>query len=341
MPVVEHLIADTFGTHIGKYSERLKVTKGKETLIQAPLLHLQSVTVASRGVSLSADALQACCERGIPVHFVSRRGEVYASLYAAGLTGTILTRREQLAAYHDERGRQAAVAFVTGKIRNQSATLKYMAKSRAETAPDIADELKLCAGEVGDYEETVRHLVGDTCDEIRGGLMSAEAHAAKRYWAAARAIIPPEYEWQARHGRGAVDPVNSLLNYGYGILYAQVERALVLAGLDPYAGFVHADRPGKPSLTLDLIEEFRQVIVDRVVFGLVNRHFTVEQDEKGWLAEETRRSLAEKVLARLETAVRYEGKRFPLRCVLQMQARQLAAFLRRDRECYEPFKAGW
>lgn len=341
MPIIEHLIADTFGTHIGKYSERLKVTKGKETLIQAPLLHLQTVTVASHGVSLSADALRACCERGIPVHFVSRRGEVYASLYAAGLTGTILTRREQLAAYHDERGQQAAVAFVTGKIRNQAATLKYLAKTRTEAAPDVANELKLCAGEVGDYEETVYRLTGKTCDDIRPGLISAEAHAAKRYWAAVRAIIPAEYEWQARRGRGATDPVNSLLNYGYGILYAQVERALVLSGLDPYAGFVHADRPGKPSLTLDLIEEFRQVVVDRVVFGLVNRHFTVDQDEKGRLAEETRRSLAEKVLARLETAVRYQGKRFPLRVVLQMQARQLASFLRCDRDAYQPFKAGW
>lgn len=341
MAVVEHLIAEEFGSHIGKYSERLKVTQGKTTLGQAPLLHLQSVTVASKGVSISADAIRACCERGIPIHFVSRRGEVYASLYASGLTGTILTRRAQLAAYHDERGRLAALAFVSGKIRNQADTLKYLAKSRTESAPDAADELKLCAGEVADYEENLYHLEGDVCDDIRPFLMSIEAHAAKRYWSAVRAVVPEQYGWESRIGRGATDPVNSLLNYGYGILYAQVERALILAGLDPYGGFIHADRPGKPSLVLDLIEEFRQVTVDRVVFGLVNRHFTVEQDEHGRLSKETRQALAEKVLKRLETAFRYYGKRFPLRAVLQSQARCLASFFRRDSDTYEPFTAGW
>jgi len=341
MAIVEHLVAEEFGCHIGKYSERLKITQGGATLAQAPLLHLQSVTIASHGVSISADAIHACCERGIPIHFVSGRGEVYASLYAAGLTGTILTRRAQLEAYHDERGGLTALAFATGKIRNQAATLKYLAKSRAESAPEVAAELKLCAGEVADYEENLRRLEGTTCEELRPGLMCAEAHAAKRYWSAVRAVVPGEYAWEARIGRGATDPVNSLLNYGYGILYAQVERALVLAGLDPYAGFIHADRPGKPSLVLDLIEEFRQVVVDRVVFGLVNRYFTVEQDEQGRLSADTRRALAEKVLKRLDTAVRYQGKRFPLRIVLQSQARNLAAFLRRDASTYEPFSAGW
>ncbi|MER3513307.1 MAG: CRISPR-associated endonuclease Cas1, partial [Chloroflexota bacterium] len=81
-------------------------------------------------------------------------------------------------------------------------------------------------------------------------------------------------------------------NYGYGILYGQVERALVLAGLDPYAGFIHVDRPGKPSLVLDLIEEFRQAVVDRTVLGLVNKGVALEQDEEGRLTEGTRRMLA-------------------------------------------------
>src|SRR5204862_398077 len=85
-----------------------------------------------------------------------------------------------------------------------------------------------------------------------------------------------------REGRGATDPLNAALNYGYGILYAQVERALLLAGLDPYAGFLHADRPGKPSLVLDLIEEFRQAVVDRTLIGQVNRGVAFALDEATW-----------------------------------------------------------
>lgn len=154
-----------------------------------------------------------------------------------------------------------------------------------------------------------------------------------------RSIIPENYGWKKREGRGASDPINSLLNYGYGILYGQIERALVLAGLDPYAGFVHADRPGKPSLVLDIIEPFRQVAVDRPVFGLATRNFKIDQDERGRMSEATRRSFAEHILGRLESRVRYQGNRHPLRCVIQMQARMLAAFLRGDHPTYEPFTA--
>src|SRR5690554_7089442 len=175
MAIVEHLVAEEFGCHIGKYSERLKITQGGATLAQAPLLHLQSVTIASHGVSISADAIHACCERGIPIHFVSGRGEVYASLYAAGLTGTILTRRAQLEAYHDERGGLAGVAFATGKIRNQAASLKYLAKSGAESAPVVVAALKRCAGDVADGEENLWLVEGSRCVELRSGLLVAGA----------------------------------------------------------------------------------------------------------------------------------------------------------------------
>src|SRR4051812_42901914 len=135
MAIIQNLIADTFGTHIGKYSERLKITKGNETLVEAPLLHLEMVLVISKGVSISSDALAECCERGIPVHFVNGNGQPYASLYSSGLGATVLTRRAQLLAYQDLRGRNLAVTIAAGKIQNQAATLRYMAKSRKESSP--------------------------------------------------------------------------------------------------------------------------------------------------------------------------------------------------------------
>jgi len=342
MAIVEHLIADTFGTHIGKYSERLQVTQGGDTLQQIPLLHLKTVLVTSRGVSISSDALEMCAERGIPVFFLDSLGRCYASMYAAGLTGTVLTRRAQLLAYQDARGTAVALAIAEGKIRNQAATLKYLAKTRKDSDPAAYQELQLCADEVLDSIAQLDRLPRDEpIEQVRERVLAAEGEAARRYWAAVGAILPAAYGWPGRAGRGATDPLNSLLNYGYGILYSRIEQAVVLAGLDPYAGFLHADRPGKPSLVLDLIEEFRQVAIDRLVFGLANRDFKVEQDEKGLLSSETRRSLAEKVLAHLEAGVRYEGKRYPLRFVIQSQARHLATFLRGEREAYIPFKASW
>lgn len=339
MPVVQHLYADQFGTHIGKYSERLKLTQGGETLAQAPLMHLQSVTIASKGVSISADAIAACCAHGIPIVFMDGQGEVYASLYAAGLVGTVLTRRAQLLAYTEPRGFRLATAFSAGKVHNQAATLRYWARLRRESDPEQSIALGDLALEILSYADQIAALPDSTLEEGRDSLMGLEGVAARLYWQGAACMIPDEYGWPGRVGRGATDPVNSLLNYGYGILYAQAERAVILAGLDPYAGFLHADRPGKPSLALDMVEEFRQVAVDRPVVGLLARHYEVKMDERGRLADEMRRDFASKIVAHFDTPVRYTDSRMALRHVIQAQARQAAVFLRGETEAYVPFQA--
>jgi len=337
MPIVKQLIADEFGTHLGKYQGRLRVTRKGETRAQAPLMHLESVHILSSGVSVSSDAIAACCEMGIPIHFVDSRGGPFATLYASGLTGTVITRREQMRAYDDERGFQLGLALAKAKIENQSNTLRYLARSRKDTSQ--GQELNLCAGEVLDCTRTLDEMVPDHVDQTRTNIMACEGRAARIYWSAVRAIIPEDYNWQKREGRGATDPINSLLNYGYGILYGQIERALILAGLDPYAGFMHADRPGKPSLVLDIIEPFRQIAVDRPVFGLANRNFVVNLDDRGYMTDTTRKTFAEHILNRLESKVRYQGNRQILRCVIQAQARMLASFLRGECDAYQPFRA--
>jgi CRISPR-associated protein Cas1 len=341
MPIVQQLIVDEYGAFVGKHSGRLQVTKDKEKLAEAPLLHLEQVLVTGQGIGFSADAVRACCTAGIPIYFLDSRGHPYAALYAAGLTGTVLTRREQLLAYADRRGLELALAFARGKIENQAGFLRYAAKYRQEADPDLYKEMRLCADEVRDHLEELRRLEGNTVDDVRFQILSAEGRAAQKYWDALKLVLPEQYGWPGRKGRGAKDPINAALNYGYGILYGQIERALVLAGLDPYGGFIHADRPGKPSLVFDLIEEFRQVIVDRTIIGMATKGMKLELDEKGLLVEKSRRDIAEKVLARLEAAERYERKRQPLRVVIQNQARHIATFVRGDRAVYEPFIAKW
>lgn len=341
MAVVPELVAGVFGSHIGKKSERLIYTKGKTVLHEAPLMHLERVIIASRGVSISADAVEACCERGIPIHFVSSVGNHYASLYASGLGGTILTRRQQLAAYYDGRGAHIGLTIAGAKINNQAATLKYVAKSRKESDPELYAYLRDAAVEAASQSEKLKGLYGLSLDEMRNQLMAFEANAAMHYWEALRAVVPEMYGWERRDTRGATDPVNSLLNYGYGILKFRVEHALNVAGLDPFGGFIHADRPGKHSLTYDLIEEFRSVAVDRLVIGLVNRRFTVEMTPQGLLEDDVRRSFASKVKDQLQATVRYDGDRVPISIVIQKQARRLAAYLRGETEAYVPYRAEW
>lgn len=349
MTIIQHLVVDQYGAFIGKHSERLIVTKGQEKIIAAPLIHLESLTIANRGVSISAEAVRECTERGIPIYFISSTGTPYASLYSAGLIGTVATRRAQLEAYHQRRALDLVLAFGIGKLKNQSNLLKYIAKYRKETAPALYQELRLSATEIIDQIIELDRLrtypeyqAGTaTVNDVRAEIMGIEGQAAQIYWRALARVLPEEVHFPGRIGRGAKDPVNASLNYAYGILYGQVERCLVLAGLDPYAGFLHVDRPGKPSLTLDFIEEFRPVVVDRTVLGMFNKGWKPEFDEHQLLTKQSRRLIAEKIHERLETPLPYEDKRHPLRAVIQMQARHVATFLRSERLQYTPFEMPW
>jgi CRISPR-associated protein Cas1 len=335
------LIVEGRGTFVSKHQGRLRVSREQKMISEVPLIHLERVIIVDNGIALSSDVIRVCCEEGIPIHFLSGHGKPVASLYSAGLTGTVLTRRAQLLAYENSKGVVAAKAMIAGKLENQANLLRYIAKYRKETEPTLHEELMLVALEMRDALHELTQLHAEHIDDIREQLMSVEGRAAQKYWTAIGRIIPSDLQWPGRETRGATDPFNASLNYGYGILYARVEQALILAGLDPYGGFLHADRPGKPSLVLDLIEEFRQTVVDRTVIGLVNKRFAIEQDDDARLKEATRLKLAEKLRERIESAELYEKKRQAVRFILQSQARHLACFLRDEREQYEPFVAGW
>jgi CRISPR-associated protein Cas1 len=345
MARIQHLIVDEFGSFVAKHQGRLRVTCQGEQRLDAPIMHLETVLVTGKGVSLSSDVVAACAEEGIPIHFLDSRGQPVGSFYSAGLAATIATRRAQLTAQGDGRGLAVALAVAEGKIRNQVNLLKYMSKNRKEKEPDIFEAVRRLADAVQDHLAELDALrlepLYTSIDGCRGQLLSIEGRAAHRYWQGVGQLLLVEVGWPGRVTQGATDSFNSALNYGYGILYSQVERALVLAGLDPYAGFIHTDRPGKPSLVFDLVEEFRQTVVDRTVMAIFNRGVAIEMDERGKLTEPARRSLAEKVLARLEAAEAYEEKRHPLRQIIQMQARHLATYLRGERDAYTAFVSSW
>jgi CRISP-associated protein Cas1 len=335
------LIVEGRGTFIGKHQGRLRVTREQKVVTEVAILLLEQVIVMDSGVAISSDVIRVCCEEGIPIYFLRSNGQAVAGLHSAGLVGTVRTRRAQLQAYEQPQSVTITKAFITGKLENQANLLRYVAKYRKEADPDLHKEMMLIALEMRDFLHELEQLEAEKVAEIREQLLSVEGRAAQRYWQTIARIIPADLAWPGRETQGATDPFNSALNYGYGILYCQVERALILAGLDCYGGFLHTDRPGKPSLVLDCIEEFRQTIVDRTVIGYVNKHIPLEQDDQHRLTETTRRKLAEKILERLSGSELYEGKRQALRFILQSQARHLALFLRGERAVYEPFVAGW
>jgi CRISPR-associated protein Cas1 len=336
-----HLLVTEFGAFLGLHSERLQLSRKGELLLEVPLVKLTHVLVLTAGVSISSNAVRECCQRGIPITFLDARGDPYAALISPDLVGTVRTRREQLLAYADGRGVHLARSFARGKLANQVNLLRYSAKYRRAKDPALFERLRDRWLAIEEIALGLERLQGPTVEEVRGELLAMEGRAAQHYWEGVRELLVEEHGWPGRETRGAEDLINSLLNYGYGVLASKVQQALVLAGLDPFAGFTHADRAGKPSLVYDLMEEFRQAVVDRAVLAMLNRR-TELAVEGGKLTDPTRRLAAEKVLERLERGEeRYEGRRRSIRAILHAQARHIATYVRGEGKPYAPFVAGW
>ncbi len=333
------LILSGFGLFMSKKSDRLIVKKGKDLLYEFPFFRLSEVTIASRGITLSSDLILELCQRGIQINFLQGTGRPYAKLVSPMLTATIHARREQIRALEDERGMHFSRLVVTGKLKNQRKLLLYFGKYLKKARPDSHTTLEEKAQLLQDHAKKAAAVEGASISEVRNELLGIEGVSGRIYWEGVQEIVKGKVEFFGRVHRGATDRVNSMLNYGYGILYSQVWGAVISAGLEPFAGFLHVDRPGKPSLVLDLVEEFRQPVVDRTVISHINLGETIGM-EGGLLDATTRKDISQKILERMESRETYRKKRYQIRSIIQIQARALASFLRGEGS-YHPFSFKW
>lgn len=334
------LLVDEFGCFIGKHGDLIEVRKGGQTVLERPIDELSTVSVEGRGISLSVDVVHECAIRGIPIDFVAFDGEPYAKLMSPNLTATVETRRAQLQAFDDPRGVAIAKDIVSAKLANQRSLILYFSKYRKKTAPELAEKLTTTAAAIAALRDEVSRLEAPCVDELRPTLLNLEGRAAAAYWEAVWSLLPPDISPNKREHSGATDPVNCMLNYGYGILCSQCWTAVLLAGLDPFGGFIHVDRPGKPSLVLDLQEVFRQPVVDRVVISMLNKGFRLSFDEPGRIAKDARRQLAAQVLDRLGTTTDFQGRKMTLGNVIVAEARSLAVAVRGEKPL-DPFRMKW
>ncbi|HEY7557071.1 MAG TPA: CRISPR-associated endonuclease Cas1 [Candidatus Binatia bacterium] len=333
------LILSGYGLFLSKKSERLLVRKGKDVIYQFPFFRLKEVVVGSKGISMSSDFLEEVCMRGMRLSFLDHSGKPYAMVTSPMLTATVQARREQILAFTDKRGVEFCKAVVLGKIKNQERLLRYFGKYLKKEAEDRFQRIDVIASQLRGLWKKVPAIDAACVNEARGALMGTEGTAGRIYWEAVKEIIGHRVEFLGREHRGATDEVNSLLNYGYGILYSQIWGAVLNAGLEPFAGFLHVDRPGKPSLVLDMVEEFRQPVVDRTVIAFVNLGTSIGMKE-GLLDADTRKAIAEKIVERLVATESYQGKQYEIRSIIQMQARRVAGFLRGEGE-YRAFSFKW
>ncbi len=330
------LFISGFGLFVGKKSERVVVRKDKSVCAQLPLMRLQEIIIASRGVSFSSDLLEELCERGIRVAYLTSSGKPFALVTSPMLTATVETRRAQLEASKNERGADLCRWIVAGKLHNQEKLMRYFAKSRDG---ERRSALENAAGTLRKLRRAALVVEGSSPGDVRAGLMGLEGTGGRMYWKEIGNMLPDGLGFAGRSHQGATDAVNAAINYGYGILTSHVWGAVMNAGLEPFAGFLHVDRSGKPSLVLDLVEEFRQPVVDRAIFSWLNKGGQLTL-VKGLLDGASRESVASRVLMRLTATEQHRGKQHQIRSIVQMQAR-LAASAVRGLRPYRSFSFKW
>ncbi|MGO0063477.1 CRISPR-associated endonuclease Cas1 [Brevibacillus fluminis] len=334
------VVIDEYGYALRKTSERLVIRDKERKVVQEiPFFQVDDVVISSKGVSISSDVVEQCIENGIHIHFLSNRGEPFAKLVSPSLQATVATRRAQLQAYNDERGVGVSKHFVRAKIRAQVNLVKYWAKNRKDKSENLQSLFQTTITNMEQRLDELEHIQGNKVDDIRSAIMSVEGRAAYAYWEMVKQLLHRDLGFQGREHRGAKDSVNLVLNYGYGCLKNEVAKAVLLAGLEECAGFLHVDRSGRPSFVLDFMEEFRQSVVDRTVLSMFTKGFVPKLDEEG-LHVESRRVIAREIQERLESKDRYEGKKYQLKTIIQRQAYHLATYFRGERD-YKPFVWSW
>ncbi|RLE90434.1 MAG: CRISPR-associated endonuclease Cas1 [Thermoprotei archaeon] len=325
------LIVSGYGVKIAVEKGVLKVVNGKEKL-SVNLVDLEQIVIVTSGVSITSKAVRSIIYHGVDLVFLNHRGEPIGRVYPPYINRTVNTRRMQYLAYLNGKGAKIAKVTAECKLRNQAGLLRRFSRNTGDR------ELKVMAYEILKYVDEVRNLNG-SLEKIRGEIVSIEAKAARIYWPMVAKLLPENIGFQGREQDG-FDPFNIALNYGYGILYSESWKALVLAGLDPYAGFIHADRSGKPTLSFDFVEMFRCSIVDFVLLKMFRKRWK-PRVENGILDYKSRAEIAKNIIEGFERKVRIQGEPLTLRQAMKRAAFNLASFIRGDSSLFKGFVEDW
>jgi len=305
-----------------------------------PARNVEQITIMGSGISISSDAVEMADQMGTEIVFASYYGRPLARLIPASLGGTVRTRREQYRAYDDSRGPHLAAAFIRGKLKNQSSLLKSFSKKWKGEHQELWHEFRSAAESIESLIQRIETVSSDL-ETCRGEIMGIEGSAADIYWRTWGRLIPEMWGFPGRDYPAAKDPINSLLNFGYYVLEQEAWAAVIYAGLDPYAGFLHADRPGKEKLVYDMMEEFRPLVVDRIVVGLSREMRPGHFQEDCRMTKDGLKIASSAFYSRLDETITYREKKQLIRSIIRSQATAAAAFLRGERQCYEPFTPRW
>jgi CRISP-associated protein Cas1 len=336
------LYVTTQGAFLSKEGECVRVARDDAPPSLIPIHGVGGIVTFGR-VGISPSLLGYCAERGVTVTWFTEHGRFLARAEGP-VSGNVLLRRAQYRA-SDSKEHAAAIArsIVIGKVWNQRGVLRRALRDHGATVVEADRET---IARASDHLDRVLTGLGKdlSLDEVRG----MEGDSARAYFSAFPKLLrEPSFTFAERARRPPPDPVNALLSFVYALLTHDARSALEGVGLDPAVGFLHRDRPGRPSLALDLVEEFRAWFADRLALTLINRRqlgasdFTILEGGTVRLTDAGRRTvlIAYQERKREELQHPFTAERLPVGLLWHEQARLLSAHLRGDLDGYPPFIA--
>jgi len=314
-----------------KRGERLIVDKYGNKVADIPLLKVTQVIIFANA-TLTTPLINAFLENDIPVVFLSYRGKFRGKLMPEFSKNSILRKAQYKFSEDESLKLNLAQNFVAGKIKNQRRILlRGTRNNRSEKSQKIISELKNLKNKSHQAEDL---------DKLRG----YEGLSTKKYFSVYGELLKDEFELEKRSKRPPRDEINALLSFGYMMMYSEVFNMVNAVGYDPYIGYLHHDKYGKPGLVLDLLEEFR-AIVDNLVKRLINRQvikkdYFKEKYGSYELTEEGLETFLKKFEQKMISEFKHSiyDKKVNMREAIELQARMLAKKLTGETEEYIAFE---
>lgn len=333
------LVIDGFGKTVSKSDNQIVIKENNKEIDYFRAQDITQILFIGKG-SITFDALSLLAEYDVDCVSLNWKGHVDYRLSPPEKKNVII-KKEQYFALNDKRSGEIAKSFIKSKIENQKAIIGTLAKSR-----DDNEFLYQQRDKLNEYISKVSNIKSDRIDKIRSNILGFEGQASVEYWKCFSNIVDDKWGFMLRSGRGAQDPVNSLLNYGYAILQSEVWKAIYIAGLDPYCGFLHSERYGRVSLVFDLMEEFRQQIIDKAVLSVINKNRLSIDDfeyKEGSVIinSKGRKILISEIYNKLSSKIKFNNKNMSYEDIILYQARLLTKYLTGQEKEYIGFYRRW
>ncbi|MFN3780914.1 MAG: CRISPR-associated endonuclease Cas1 [Candidatus Kapaibacteriota bacterium] len=315
------LVINSYGASLQKSGDCFKI-KIEDKISEISCQKVSAILISTSAV-ITTDAIKLAMNNNIDIVFIDEYGNPFARVWYPKLGSTSLIRRKQLEISESEAGCRLALEWVMNKFNNQIELLKQLRQTRPHRSAEITsaiEQLQSIASELMKFTGSI--------NEVRNEILGIEGTGARVYFDIISRLLPERFQFQGRSRNPAKDPFNALLNYAYGILYSRVEKACIIAGLDPYLGFLHSDNYNKKSLVFDLIENYR-IWADEVVINLfAARKVKLEMFDKIpnglTLNKEGKALLITEFNNFLDESIRYRGRNIQRKNIIQFDCHRLA-----------------